>query len=103
MRRFRVALVALGVGLLGSAVWAYNLRSACLHNLYTIARALKQYHAIHGTYPTGIRDQNGLPQWSWRVQLFRQNDRFFPKKRPIITAVVKGRMSEQGEPSTWLL
>jgi prepilin-type processing-associated H-X9-DG protein len=42
----------------------------CVKNLLEIGQALQRYHDIYGHYPAlVIKDTNGHPLWSWRVEI----------------------------------
>jgi hypothetical protein len=45
-------------------------RSACYNRLSYLARALKDYHKMHGSFPPAyLADKNGKPLHSWRTLL----------------------------------
>ena len=43
-------------------------RQVCTRRLSEIAKALKEYHSVHGRYPPAyVADKDGRPLYSWRV------------------------------------
>ena len=73
-----------------------RLRSASMRNLETIATAMRNYAADHGTFPPAMtRDASGRPLHSWRVlilpyldqeELYRRFDLSVPWDSPENTA-----------------
>jgi Protein of unknown function (DUF1559) len=64
---WELAPAILGAVKLPQGLPADRMRSA--NNLKQLMLAIHSYHDVHGRFPTDIRDKDGKPLLSWRVQI----------------------------------